>query len=114
MHPNLIQDPAEAQAYKTMVLQSNIIFGLTAPVFPIAALCGRRLQKDTSAAALNMKNTRIYQAMIGYSLAMFTATAYQEARRNRMVKELTTKYLQYSTNDHLKVLVGENGSRTNA
>ena len=66
---------------------------MTAPVFPIAFLLGRRLHKDTSAAALNTKNTRIYQAMMGYGLGMFVATYIQERRRNNLVKELMGKYL---------------------
>ena len=97
-----------------MVWQSNLIFGLTAPVFPIAFLLGRRLQKDTSQTALSPKNTRIYQGMIAYSLAMFLATGIQESRRNTMVKELATKYLHRSTNDHLRVLAGESVANSNA
>lgn len=113
-HQNLIADPADAASYKSMMWQSNVIFVLTAPVFPIALLLGRRLQKDTSQAALSAGNTRMYKSMIAYSLTMFLLTGVQEWRRNKLTKALADKYLAHSTNDHLKALAGSQVANSSA
>ena len=52
--------------------------------------------------------------MIAYSLAMFLATGIQESRRNTLVKDLATKYLSGASNDHLRVLAGDQVANSGA
>ena len=73
-------------------------------VFPLGLFLAHRLHKDQGAVKTDR---RLHIAYFGYSAAVLLAYTLAEMQRNNVAKEMTSKYLSYATNDHLRVMAGE-------
>jgi len=54
-----------------------------------------------------IKDRKFHLAYFGYSATVLLAYTLAEMKRNSLEKDLTQRYLGQATNDHLRVMAGE-------